>query len=177
MPDAKPRGPAGCAIKDGKDGLQVVESVGHRWTEEAEALFFGHLALTCNVTRSAAAAGFSATRMFQKRRDEPDFARKWQAALEQGHARLEALLVQRAIETLEGFAPDADGPIPAMTIRDVTTILGHHRDRVHGGPRSRRSWARPRSMDEVRDSILAKLEAIAPVALLPGADPTPADDG
>ena len=164
MANARRRGPAGSAIKDGKDGLQVVTSKGHRWTEEAEAIFFAHLALTCNVTQSAAMAGFSATRMFQKRRNEPDFARKWQAAIDQGHARLEALLVQRAIETLEGFAPDADTPVPAVTFKDAMSLLGHHRARVEGGPRSRRSWARPRSLDEVRDAILAKLEAIAPAA-------------
>ncbi len=72
------------------------------------------------------------------------------------------LLVQRATEMLEGFAPDPDTPIPEMTVKDALAVLGHHRNTVEGGPRSRRQWARPKSLDEMGDSILAKLEAIAP---------------
>jgi hypothetical protein len=100
--------------------------------------------------------------VYKRRRRDPAFAQRWQAALEQGSERLNALLLQRAIEALEGFAPDPDTPIPEMTVKDARAILGHHRREVEGGPRSRRQWARPRSLDEMRDSILRKLEAIAP---------------
>jgi hypothetical protein len=76
--------------------------------------------------------------------------------------RIEALLVQRAIEALEGFTPDPDTPIIIrdMTMKDALILLGHHRRTIEGGPRSRRQWARPRTLDEVRGSILRKLEAI-----------------
>ena len=40
-------------------------------------------------------------------------------------------------------------------------LLGHHRRTIEGGPRSRREWARPKTLDEVRNSILRKLEVIA----------------
>lgn len=166
------RGPAGSRIRaSGKDGPQIVHSTGKRWTDEAEAVFLDHLAASCNITQSAKAAGFSATLMFQKRRADPAFAARCQAALEQGYVRIEAALVRRAVEALEGFAPDGDTPIPEMTVRDALSILGHHRARVEGGPRSRRQWARPRTLEEVSESILAKLEAIAPEPvplLLPG---------
>ena len=88
--------------------------------------------------------------------------RKRDAALAQGYAHLESLLVQRAIEALEGFTPDPDAAvrISEMSMRDALSVLASHRRTIEGGPRSRRQWARPRTLDEVRDSILKKLEAI-----------------
>ena len=154
------RGPCGTGLLVGKDGPQLIRSTGKRWSEEAETVFLDHLAATCNVTASAAECGFSCTAVYKRRRRDPAFAQRWQAALEQGAGRLRALLLQRAIEALEGFAPDPDTPIPVMTVKDIITIIGHHGREVDGGPRSRRQWARPRSLDEMRDSILAKLEAI-----------------
>jgi hypothetical protein len=47
------------------------------------------------------------------------------------------------------------------------------RREVEGGPRSRRQWARPRSLDEMADSIMRKLQAIAPRPLLPRPAGTP----
>jgi hypothetical protein len=160
-----PPAPSATAIVVGKDGPQRVNTCGKRWSEEAEGLFLDHLAATCNVTASAAACGFTCAAVYKRRRRDPAFADCWRAALEQGSERLNALLLQRAIETLEGFEPDPDTPISEMTVKDALAILGHHRREVTSGPRSRRQWARPRSLDEVRDSILAKLEAIAPARL------------
>ena len=99
-----------------------------------------------------------------RRRKDPAFHKRWDVALAQGYAHIEALLVQRAIEALEGWAPDPDTPIVIrdMTVKDALILLGHHRRTIEGGPRSRRQWARPRTLDEMRDSILRKLEAIAP---------------
>jgi hypothetical protein len=159
---APPAAPAGTQILVGKDGPQLIRSTGKRWSDAAEALFLDHLAATCNVTAAAAACGFSCTAIYKRRRRDPAFAQRWQAALELGAGRINALLLQRATEALEGFAPDPDSPIPRMTVKDALAILGHHRREVEGGPRSRRQWARPRSLDEMADSIMRKLEAIAP---------------
>ena len=161
-------GPRGTGILVGKDGPQVIRSSGHRWSDEAEAIFLDHLAATCNVTVAAEAAGFTCAAVYKRRRRDPAFAQRWQAALELGSARLNALLLQRAIEALEGFAPDPDTPIPTMTVKDALAILGHHRREVEGGPRSRRQWARPRSLEELEESILRKLEAVAPVSVEEG---------
>ena len=156
--------PPGAAVLVGKDGPQLVRIKGRRWSDAAEARFLDHLAASCNVTAAAEVAGFTRVAIYRRRRKDPAFAQRWQAALEQGYARIEALLLRRAEEALEGFAPDPDLPIPAMSIKDALAILGHHRAAVERGPRSRRQWARPRSLDEVRDSILRKLEAVAPPA-------------
>ena len=159
-------GPQGTLMRaGGKDGPQMVRSQGDRWTDEAEAIFLDHLAASCNVTLSAKAVGFSREAIYRRRRNDPGFAERWQAALEQGYARIEMLLVRRAAETLEGSLqeprePDPDTPLPEMTVRDAIAILQLHRSSVKGDGRSPGWRARPRSLDEMRDSILAKLEAV-----------------
>ena len=167
--------PPGTKILIGKDGPQLIRSTGKRWSDEAEALFLDHLAATCNVTAAAEACGFSGAALYYRRRNDPAFAKRWQAALEIGYAHIEALLLQRAIEALETFAPDPTVAIAEPAFKEARQLLGHHRAAVQGGPRSRRQWARPRSLDEVRDSILRKLEAVAPepIPLPPPAAPMP----
>lgn len=162
MSKAQP-GISGTGVLVGKDGPQLIRSTGKRWSDEAEAVFLDHLAASCNVTASAEACGFSGRAIYARRRNDPAFAQRWQAALETGYAHIEALLMQRTVEALEGFEPDPETPVLApKTFNEARQLLGHHRNTVEGGPRSRRQWARPRSLDEMRDSILRKLEAIAP---------------
>lgn len=155
------RGPAGDAMRaSGKDGPQIVNSRGHRWTTKAEALFLDELGASCNVTRAARVAGFSTAAIHRRRRTDAAFADRWRVALEQGYVRIEMLLVQRATEALEGHAPDPDTPIPAMTVKDAITILQTYRAAVATGGKCLTKRARVRSLDEVRDSILTKLDAI-----------------
>lgn len=158
----KSAGVTGTGLLIGKDGPQLIRSSGARWSEEAEEAFLDHLAASCNVTAAAAASGFTPAAIYKRRRRDAAFAQRWQAALEQGAVRIEALLLRRAEEALEGFAPDPDLAIPSMSIKDALAIIGHHRRAVERGPRSRRQWARPRSLDELRDAILLKLEAVGP---------------
>jgi len=157
------RGPEGTFVRaSGKDGPQLTASKGHRWTDEAEAVFLDALAASCNVTLSARQSGFSTEAIYRRRRMDPAFADRWQAALEQGYARIEMLLVRRAVERLEGLMLDPDSPIPVMTVAEAINVLQLHRAAVKGGDARRPGWrARPRSLDEMRDSILTKLSAIA----------------
>jgi hypothetical protein len=161
-PDRQPRGPAGRTLVTAQYGTQVRETKGHRWSDEAETLFLDQLAATCNVKLAGDACGFSHAALYRRRRRDAGFMQRWDAALAQGYAHLESLLVRRAVDALEGVAPDPAAAVivPEVSVRDALAILGHHRRRIEGGPRSRREWARPRTLDEVRDSILRKLEAI-----------------
>ena len=156
-----PRGPAGTSLLETPYGPQIRSTKGHRWSDEAEALFLDQLAATCNVTLACEACGFSHAAVYRRRRKDAGFLQRWDAALAQGYAHLESLLLRRACEALEGVAPDpaAAVRIPEVSVRDALMILGHHRRRLEGGPRSRREWARRRSFDEARESILQKLEA------------------
>ena len=155
------KGPEGRITRaSGKDGPQRIASRGKRWTDEAEALFLDALAASCNVTWSAATAGFSPEAIYARRRREPAFAEQWRLALVQGHARLEAGLVAAAIATVEGRAPDPAFPIPPMSVADLIAVLKLHQASVHGTGKSPGWRGRPRSLAEVRQSILTKLAAI-----------------
>ncbi|MCY7280166.1 MAG: hypothetical protein LH610_04590 [Sphingomonas bacterium] len=106
-------GPPGTIVRaSGKDGPQRVASTGARWTDEAEALFLDHLAASCNVTASAASAGFSKEALYRRRRTDPDFADRWQAALEQGYVRLEMMLLHGATGRADPAADPADRAEP-----------------------------------------------------------------
>lgn len=153
--------PAGTMLRmTGKNGPQRMRSKGGRWSDAAEALFLDRLAASCNVTLSAEAVGFSPEAIYRRRRLDPGFAERWQAALEQGYARIEIMLVDAATDALAGLKLDPASPIPKMTVAEALAVLQLHRAAVKGdGPRPR--WrARTRSLDEVKDSILAKLAAI-----------------
>lgn len=154
-------GPAGSTIRvSGKDGPQLIDSRGHRWTDAAEARFLETLAATCNVTRSARAAGFSTVAIHRRRSLDATFADRWQAALAQGYVRLEMEMVRRANEALEGTAPDPDAALLPVSFKDALNLLQLHRGGLAGEGRRRGRAPRPRSLDEARGAIVARLEAI-----------------
>ena len=168
-------GPKGSTVKaSGKDGPQIIDTTGHRWSDEAEAVFLDGLSASCNVTRSAAAAGFSTAAIYSRARRDPAFKQRWGVALAHGYHRLEALLLQRAAEALEGYAPDPDLPVPPVSFKDAMAILKMHHATVAGDGKRRGSVARPRSLEEVHRSILTKLEAIEAMRLAGG---TKTEDG
>lgn len=141
--------------------LVQVKTNGAQWSDVAEEEFFDHLAATCNVSASAAAVGFSTFTVYRQRRMRPDFAARWQAAIEQGYARLEAALIEAANDSLQDVAFDPDRPIPRMTIDQAMNVLRAHRNTVSGNGRGGPGrHARPRPLEEVRGSILKKVEAI-----------------
>jgi hypothetical protein len=158
----KPSGPAGSIIRGGKDGLQLVETKGHRWTQEAEALFLDHLAASCNVRYAAKQVGFSTVAIYNRKRSDPGFTQRWDAALAQGYARLEMMLVQSATDRDADKVPDPEVPFPDMTVREAITILQLHRASVTGDGTTRHAGWRghPRKLKDVKASIIAKLEAI-----------------
>lgn len=156
---AKPLGEA--VRRAGKNGPQVAESLGHYWSDEAEARFLDRLAASCNVRRAAAAIGYTPATLYWRRRRDPAFAERWAAALAQGYTRIEALLLERAEDALEGRMPDPETPIPAMTVKEAMELLRMHYAAVNGrGPRTPGRPARLRSLDEVRESILSKMAAM-----------------
>lgn len=155
----KGEGPTGTRLRPShKNGPQRIRINGAWWTDEAEALFLAHLAGSCNVSAAAAATGFSAVTAYNHRRCDPAFARKWQAALDQGYARLEMELVRHAADMVENFEIDPDAPFKQMSMREAIHLLAIHQRR-HDQPAATLA-PRPRSLDQARDSILRKLDAI-----------------
>ena len=76
--------------------LQVSRTRRKLFGKARQEAFLEHLAATCNVTASAAAADICVGSVYRERMRNPEFRAAWGQALEQGYARLEAALLARA---------------------------------------------------------------------------------
>jgi hypothetical protein len=151
-----------CLRVSGKDGPQIVQCGEVSWNDKKADIFLDALGASCNVTYAIAQCGMSKSTLYYRRRTDPGFAAQWQAALEQGYVRVEMLMLDLAENSLSGKAPDPDCPIPPMTVKEAMNLLQLHRGAVHKDGNRRKKWnARPRELEDVRESILARLEAIA----------------
>ena len=61
---------------------------------------------------------------------------------------------------MEGLAADPEAAIPRMTPREAMLLLKLHAPAVKGRGRPPGRFARPRTLEELSDGILAKLSAI-----------------
>lgn len=113
--------------------------------------FLDELALTSNVAAAAAIADIPVSRVYRLRRENPDFARRWYAALAEGYDNLEMELLQhlRSGET----GADAKRKFDTAT---ALRCLSAHRESV-AREKGRRTLA-----DEVTTiaSINAKIDAL-----------------
>jgi hypothetical protein len=107
--------------------------------------FLAALTDTSNVTAAAAQAGVAPSRAYKVRREDPEFAAKWRAALCDGYQNLE-------MEVL-GFLRDK-APERKMDIAGAIRLLSLHRDTV---ARERIDSDR-RDEREVYDSIDALID-------------------
>lgn len=81
------KGPEGEIVRCGPTGrAQRIKTGGKQWSEAAEEKFFDILASCANVRMAARATGFTTFTVYRQRRIRPDFAARWQVALEQGYA-------------------------------------------------------------------------------------------
>ena len=94
-----------------------------RINNNGRVLFLVHLAESSNVSESAARAGTSPSRAYKVRREEPEFARLWLAALWEGYTHLEMEVVRR-LRHADQSTPDAGRYDFANAIR----LLAAHRD-------------------------------------------------
>ncbi len=112
-------------------------------------LFLDTLADTSNVSEAARAAGVNPTRAYKTRRNEPEFARQWYAALLEGYDHLE-------METLHRLRMGTGKDDPKFDIANALRLLIAHRDSV-ARERARRDHEDEQS---VLASLNAKLEAM-----------------
>ena len=131
-----------------------------QWTPRAEARFLRALKGSCNVKAACAEVGLSPASAYNHRARWAGFAERWDAAVEEGYDRLATAIVASAGAMLG----DADMlPDPALTVTSVDQAiqaLRLHKAQVTGDGRRPGRWQRPRSLNEVRGSIVKKLEAI-----------------
>jgi len=156
------RGPKGSSTRaSGKDGPQIIHSDGHRWTDEAEGIFLDALAASNNARWSADQAGFSTAAIYARARRDPGFHERMAAARAMARDRIDEGLYRAAEDFLAGKMPDPEAPLVVTSVDQAIAIQRLNRPAETGGGR-RPAWpARPRTLDEMRASILKKLSAIA----------------
>ena len=151
--------------------VQIGRARAHQWTARVEARFLGALAATCNVKAACAEVGMHAPSAYAHRKRWRAFAEAWDAAIAEGYARIEIALLERGCNLFAdpGSGDTAeDHPITAMTAAEAIHLLHMHKHQVHGaGKAPGKSWRVPPTMDQVRDSILRKLDAIARAEAIP----------
>jgi predicted deacylase len=149
-------------IRAGKNGkLQQSGVRKDGWSLRKRAMFLDHLAATCNVRASEAAAGIRQGGAYPLRRRDSDFAAAWDEALEIGYVRLEAMVIERTIKKIEipegtTTAPD----ISATDIEQAFTLLRLHGRSVKEYKRRGGGKAVQATEAETNAAIIKKLRAL-----------------
>jgi hypothetical protein len=103
------------------------------WTEKRRTTFLNHLAETCNVTASLQVVGVAnRAGVYSLRRRDAQFRAAWDEALAQGYARLEAELLDRAING-KRVMTERDGVMVEKIVFSDTlglNLLSQHRRAV-----------------------------------------------
>jgi hypothetical protein len=161
-------------VRASKAGRPCIARVGPgRWSAKSERAFLAELTATANVRAAARAAGVSTQAAYNRRRLWPAFAEEWRQALAEGYVRIETLLIHAATTTLDPEPPaEETREAPIMSVEQAMNLFKLHRASVQGGKPQRYGWReRPVDMDEVRASILRKIEAIERAEARTSTDP------
>ena len=129
-------------------------------SDEQVDTFFEMLADSCNVALSARAAGFTAPSAYRRRRTDAAFRARWGQAVREGYAKLELVLLERAMcgteKTVRGRGGD-DSIIREYSNALAIALLRRHAETVDGldGLELPGSEA-----DEMRRKIIAQLDLL-----------------
>ena len=109
----------GWGSADGGPKAMVRKLRANEWTPEDQASFLAHLAATANVRMSARAIGKNVDTAYRRRAKSVSFRRLWAEALSHGYARLEAVLLDRALNGRRTTRRDSDGkPVVEVKVSD-----------------------------------------------------------
>ena len=128
---------------------QLTEGEAGTLNRHWRGVFLDFLAETSNVTKAAEKAKVNPSRAYKIRREEPEFARQWRAALLEGYEHLE-------METLRRLRVGTEADGPKFDIANALRLLTLHRETVARAQAEKRNV----SAAEVRASIDRKVEAI-----------------
>ena len=106
-----------------------------RWSVGREELFLAELARSANVAASIRATGLSDTTVYRRRQQHEAFRARWAAALREGFAKLEEMLLERALNGVE--KPVWHGGKQVGTMREYSdrlalALLNAHRATATG---------------------------------------------
>ena len=97
--------------------VQIARARLKQWSPRVETRFLATLAATCNVKAACAEVGLTAASAYGHRNRWTGFAARWDAAEQEGFARLEAGLVEHAGNMFAGEWADESGHAEAHAAR------------------------------------------------------------
>ena len=146
-------------VAEGKARLRKRRASAQTITPEQIETFYVSLAETCNVVRSARTAGFSSSWAYKLRRQDAAFRTGWAQAVREGYAKLELVLLERAMKGTPRPIMRRDGG--ERIIREYSTQLAVALLRRHAETADSAAYEPCEDeMRELRDKILAKLERV-----------------
>ncbi len=147
------------ALINGGRRTQMRGKRGQDVTPEQIDIFLATLADTCNICRSARAAGFSQSWAYRLRKRDAAFRASWAEAVREGYAKLELVLLERAMKGTPRPIMRRDGS--ERIIREYSTQLAVALLRRHGEMAAEASYQHDADdMREVRERIIEKLERL-----------------
>ncbi|SMF68116.1 hypothetical protein [Allosphingosinicella indica] len=155
---AKRRAVRGAVLRGGARP-RIVAVARERWDKATEDAFFMALAEGCNVSRAAAAAGVSDSAAYRRRRTRAAFRARWAAALSEGYARLELVLLERAMQGVVKEITRPDGSTDVVreySNQTALALLRMHRDAAHAAD----SEPEGAELAELRAKIEGKLKRL-----------------
>ncbi len=128
---------------------------------EWSTTFLSELAATSNVSASARKAGIHPSTAYDARRTNPEFSRKWQAALCEGYDHLEMDLLHRLRMGEVKPAKDAKRGVRSYDNATAFRLLAAHRESAA----QQRAIRENEDVDAILASIDAKLDRMRERAL------------
>lgn len=111
-----------CPISGSSPAADPAQPRKERWNAQRTRIFLDHLAMTCNVNEALEMSGMSPSSLYRRRRECAEFRRGWDEALAEGYSRLEAELLNRAINGEMQEVVNRNGEVVA--IRKFSNTLG-----------------------------------------------------
>jgi len=121
-----------------KRKLQLRRNRRVRFTEEKRETFLAHFEGSCNLTDAADEAGVADSTVWSMRARNPEFARRFQQALDQGYVRLEVEAVRQRLEAQRKMREDIlpTGEISQEFERVMKLLQRWDRHNGRAGPRA-----------------------------------------
>ena len=151
--------PTSALVLDGKLSPKQRHPSKRSITDTQLETFFVTLTETCNVARSARAAGFNAASAYRRRKTDAGFRRAWAEAVREGYAKLELVLLERVIKGTPKLVKTAKGTDRVM--RDYSNSLAIALLKRHADTADSASHLPAEAeLAEIRVRILERLERV-----------------
>jgi hypothetical protein len=124
---------------------------------QRDDVFFAHLGRTCNVRKSAKAAGIDPQRVYDRRLVDAPFAERWNGARATGYLRVEERLMRDSLGEIDEEA--GERPMTQDERELAMNLLKFHHGAV-GRPHAGGTPLKRATEEETDAAILAKLAAL-----------------